>query len=206
MSSRIRSARRRPRAASASRPFSAKVTVWPSCSSARPSSRRFTRLSSTTSRSPVWALGGEVTSEISQRAGGARVVLLEPIEPLGGALEAAGPGVALELAGQRPQRDRAEALGGGLERVGGAAEGVHVHAGQGAAEGGQQLARVLAEGVDELGHERASGGRHEAVEHGAIDRAGAVSDGLGGRTGTSRCGGTRRRAATSSSIRIGLAT
>src|SRR6476620_7580392 len=143
MSSRIRSARRRPRAASASRPFSAKVTVWPSCSSARP-----------TSRSPVWALGRGVTAEISQRAGGARVVLLEPIEPLGGALEAAGPGVALELAGQGTQGDGAQALGGGFERVRGAAEGVHVHAGQGTAEGGQKIAGVLAEGVDELGHER----------------------------------------------------
>src|SRR5581483_4291511 len=135
MSSRIRSARRRPRAARASRPFSAKVTVWPSCSSARPSSRRLTRLSSTTSRSPAGALGGEVTSEVSQRAGGAREVLVEPIEAGARALEAARARLVLQLAGERGQVGGPEALGGGLERVGGATEGVHVRARERAPQG-----------------------------------------------------------------------
>src|SRR4029077_18332234 len=153
MSSRIRSTRRRPRAARASRPCSANVTVWPSCSSARPRSRRFTRLSSTTSRAPTGARGGGGTSQVSTRGTRTRVVVVEAVEPLGGPLQAPGPGLGLELAGQRAQRGGAPALGGGLERVGGAAEAVHVLGRECLAEGGQQLAGVLAEGVDQLGHE-----------------------------------------------------
>src|SRR5260370_36956086 len=116
MSRRIRSTGRLASVARASRPFSAKVTVCPSCSRARPSRRRLTRLSSTTRRSPVGPLRGEVTSQISQRARGALVVLGQPVEPAGRPVEAPGPRGRLELARQRGQAGGAEALGGGLER------------------------------------------------------------------------------------------
>src|SRR6185503_16629137 len=145
MSSRTRSTGRLARVARASRPFSAKVTVCPSCSRARPSSRRLTRLSSTTRRSPVGPLRGEVTSQVSQRVRGALVVLGQPVEPAGRPVEAPGPRRGLELARQRGQAGGTEALGRRLQRVGGPAERVAVVRGEGAAQGREQLAGVLSE-------------------------------------------------------------
>src|SRR5919109_1373577 len=111
---------------SAWRPFSANVTVCPSCSSARPRSNRFTRLSSTTSRSPACGLYGEGTPDLHELARG------------GG------------------ERARAERLAVRFERVSHPAERVDVRLGERVSQATHQLATVLDEGVDQLTDERAA--------------------------------------------------
>src|SRR6266545_3459278 len=156
MSSRTRSTRRWRSDARAWRPFSANVIVCPSCSRARPSSSRFTRLSSTTRRLPACGLRREATSELFERAGGALALAGEGLEPLAGSLEAPAAGHGLQLPCQGRQPGGAERLAVGLQRVGGPAEGVEVGLAEAASQRGHELAAVVDERVDQLGDERAA--------------------------------------------------
>src|SRR4030095_8711089 len=164
MSSRTRSKGPFRRASKPSRPFSAKVTVCPSCSRARPSKSRFTRLSSTTRSRPDCVSAGEAMSKRSEVAGDKLVLGGEPLDPVAGLLQSAGPSHGLELPREGGHLDSTQALAGGLERVRRAAEGITICLGQGLPDGRDEPTGVVQEGVDQLGDEGTVHGGGEPIE------------------------------------------
>src|SRR5215831_10530074 len=172
MSSRIRSIARCPSTPSASRPFSANTTVCPSCSSARPSSSRFTRLSSTTSSTAAWGLRSETTSKLRERADGAVVLVRERLEPLTGSLEAAGSRQGLQLSRQRGKPCGAQRLARGFQRVRRAPKAVHIVLDQALPQRADQGPAVVDERIDQLGDEAAPHGIGETFHHGAVHGGG----------------------------------
>src|SRR5215471_16572352 len=139
MSSSTRSTARWPSDASASRPFSANDTLWPSCSSARPRSRRFTRLSSTTRMVPDSESRREVMSKLSEPPGDEFVLSHEALDAVSDAVEGARAGQTFEVSRDGGQTRRAQRLTRGLQRMGSSAEGVHVAPAERGSERGDQL-------------------------------------------------------------------
>src|SRR5581483_6880076 len=115
-----------PSALRACRPFSAKATRWPSCSSVRATSRRFTRLSSTTRTLPFSPLRSVPTLHLAERARHALAFGGHAVQPGAGALEAPRLRERLEIPRHAGQHHGADARGIRLERMRRAAQGVDV--------------------------------------------------------------------------------
>src|SRR5262249_31749605 len=150
MSSRTRSTGLARSASSACRPFSAKATRCPSCSSVRARSRRLTRLSSTTSSSPLSTLRAGLTPHLAQGPRDALAFDAEALDAGLDAVQASGPGQRLEVPRQAGEGCCTEAGRVRLERVRGAPERVDVSPAERAAQRRHQLLRVLYERGQQL--------------------------------------------------------
>jgi hypothetical protein len=147
-------------------------------------------LSSATSRREPFLI-----AQRRQRAGDPHVFRLERGERIGAArlhLRNAGQ---LEVLGQHAERERAERVGIGLERMRGAAKAVGIVASQRVAQVRQHRRRLRQERVHELTHEFAARRLAQGGEGLAVD---------GGRHGRSLRAVELTSASTSRSTRIGL--
>ena len=164
------------RASRPSRPFSAKVTVCPSCSRARPSKRRFTRLSSTTRSRPDCASAGEAMSKRPSVAGDELVLCGEPLDPVADLGELPDRPMVSSSRARMASLDGAQALAGGLERSAPRGGRHHDPPRPGPAGSSRSSPRASSRKVSmQLDDEGAVHGGGEPIECHPVDRAAHVA-------------------------------